>query len=76
LWFPLFVFLAGVSTSQVMKYRYVSQIKLLASGKSIEIWTRPLWQSKFNIPIRDIEPIERDELVTLLADNEMLLAHN
>lgn len=29
-----------------------------------------------NLPIRDLEPIERDELVSLLADHEMLLAYN
>ena len=76
LWLPLCLFFAGISTTAIMKYRYVKSIKLHGNGKAIDIWTKPLWQSKLNLPIQDIETMERDELVTLLADHEMLLASN
>ena len=73
-WTPLLVMLVALTGSTVFKYRFATKLYLRGDGAHVDIYTRPFWQSKLNVPIVDLQPIDRDELVTLLSDNNMLLA--
>lgn len=53
-WAPLLVLLTVMTGSGFMKYRYVRKLNLRGNGTHIDLVCKPVWDTKFNVPIADI----------------------
>ena len=78
IWLPLsLLVLAQLHGSSLFRFRFVRQLLLSPDGKSVTIKCSPNlpWQNKV-VRVTDIQLLDRNELVQIMADKNMFLAKN